>query len=118
MTQIEFKVVNHTPHTVTLFHCDGQPWAIAPSTPIRVDEVRLPIRHPAGLQMQIAMDAVSYGDVALPPEIPGTIYVVSMLVLQVVRDKGIFRPDLFMPGTLVRDGKGNIIGCNGLSQLA
>jgi len=51
-----------------------------------------------------------YGEVVgLPEAVPGTIYIVSLLVAQACNE----RPDLVSPGELVRDERGLPVGCRG-----
>lgn len=48
----------------------------------------------------------------LPAPEEGVIYIVSLITLNAL--KGI-RSDLVAPGNLIRDEKGNIVGCDGLT---
>lgn len=49
----------------------------------------------------------------LPAAEPGTILVVSRMVAELCKD----RTDVYVPGPLVRDEEGRIVGCRGLSAL-
>lgn len=56
----------------------------------------------------------TYGEVVgLPDPIEGTIYIVSALVAQLTKD----RNDLYLPGNIVRDSRGKIIGCLNLCKI-
>lgn len=57
----------------------------------------------------------SFGPVVdLPPSVAGQYLLVSSMVASACPD----RPDLVVPGELVRDDAGTIIGCWGLARLA
>ena len=61
----------------------------------------------------INITSTVFGDVeGLPAETEGTYYIVSRLVLNACRS----RNDLLVPNELVRDDKGNIIGCQSLAN--
>jgi len=105
------KLVNLTPHAVTLHGIDGSvtlppSGAIArlavtrfPLTSVVIDGVTLEVNRPT-------MGAVS----GLPDDnYPDVLYVVSALVAEAVR-----RRDLVSPGELLRDSAGVIIGAKGL----
>lgn len=60
----------------------------------------------------IKLFAARFGDVVdLPSPTSGVFYIVSMLVKQQEYN----RLDLLSPGELVRDDKGTVVGCKGLS---
>lgn len=109
------KIINLTPHPLNFVGDDGNVVATVPpsGTVARVsmvkkdggvidfDGVSIPISH------------VSYGQVQdLPDPQPDTIYVVSAVVAQAVCN----RDDVFVPGDLVRDENGTVIGCRGLNK--
>lgn len=102
------NIVNLTPHVLNLRNSAGEMVEIAPSgTVARVSETIVELETVAGFKVA----AKTYGDVEnLPDAAPDTIYVVSALVLQRVN-----RPDVFAPGTAIRDTEGKIIGAEGLS---
>lgn len=61
----------------------------------------------------IPTEKVEYGEVTdLPEPVDGTMYIVSLMVKQACPD----RLDLLTPGELMRDKKGNPIGCCGLRR--
>ena len=105
------KIRNFTPHALNIItgtdtltiHSEGM--ARAASTeqncdPVKIDGVTIPTQK------------VVFGEVeGLPEPEEGVIVVVSMLAAQ--RSP---REDVFSPGSLVRDEKGVIIGCNGLNR--
>jgi len=62
--------------------------------------------------VEVVVSSVSFGAVEnLPAPEPGTVYVVSALVLAAAPG----RADVFAPGPAVRDADGRIIGCLGLT---
>lgn len=55
-----------------------------------------------------------FGDVTdLPEQEDGVYLIVSRLVATACPN----RSDLLVPGPLIRDGEGKVVGCNGLSKL-
>lgn len=102
---------NLTPHSLTIYCLDGFDPLVVPSdgvarvstitteeTPIVVGNVTIPVRR------------VSFGEiVGLPPE-GEDVLIVSAVVKAALPE----RRDLYTPGELVRDEKGNVIGCKGL----
>jgi len=104
------KIINLTPHDLTIVLADGGNRTIPKSGSIaRVETVRA-----AGPEVDgIPTSVTSFGAVtALPAPTPDTVYVVSGMVAARFVD----RTDVFAPGELVRDGDGNVIGCRGLSR--
>ena len=105
------NVVNLTPHEINVYGMETVPqWTYPPSgTVARATETReeLPTLIPG-----MPVYRMSFGGVEnLPEPQEGTIYLVSGLVLS--RCAG--RDDVFAPGEAVRDDKGRVIGCIGLS---
>ena len=67
---------------------------------------------------------VCYGNIqGLPEPEPGTVYIVSIVVLSALKEKGIERKDVVAPNTnpskhgAVRDSKGQIIGVRSFITL-
>jgi hypothetical protein len=93
--------INLTPHAITLV--DG---TVVPTsgTVARCAMVRKSI----GVAGNMPLFLTAFGDVQdLPPSVEGCFYIVSALV----RTASPNRFDLASPADLVRDDKGNIIGC-------
>lgn len=101
--------VNLTPHALNIQRVDGTMLNIAPSGSVaRVSEQRETLPELAGLSVTRA----SYGAVeGLPAPTPGTVYIVSALVLAQCAG----RADVFAPGPALRDAEGKIVGAVGLS---
>ncbi len=56
--------------------------------------------------------SVAYGPISdLPDQIDGTYLIVSLLVVQAAKAAGRTTADLLTPGDLVRDERGEIVGC-------
>ncbi len=96
---------NCTPHPVNLVNDDGTVRAtFEPSHQVRVDEKIVRIDE--------FFSRVEYGEVVgLPPVVEGVYLIVSRLVKSALPD----RPDLVCPAELVRDARGNVIGCKSFS---
>lgn len=104
-------LVNMTPHALNIIQRNGETLTVAPSGWVprcsSTEEVDGVI---GGL---IELTRQTLGEVeGLPDPIPGAFYVVSRLVASAAN-----RPDLLVPGPLVRDDQGRVIGCKGLSRL-
>lgn len=105
------NIVNLTPHEISIYGMETQPqWIIPPSGSVaRAAETREEL--PAVIS-GMPVFRMSFGVVEnLPEPAENTIYLVSGLVL--ARCAG--RSDVFAPGEAVRDDKGRVIGCIGLS---
>ena len=61
---------------------------------------------------------MSYGNpIGLPDPVDGTAYIVSMLTIQAAIQVGRTTADLYTTADLVRNEKGQIIGCRKLSRV-
>lgn len=109
------KLVNHTPHAITLIKEDGGQIVIPPSgTVARVETTqrRLPSIEVEGEHFPVSNNA--HGEITGLPDIQeGQLVIVSSMVL----DKNHTRYDLIAPDTgndsVVRDTNGRIIGVRG-----
>lgn len=102
-------IVNLTPHPLSLYSLDGATLLFSiPSTGMaRAVETRVPVGEVAG----VPLTRVTYGETTgLPDPKVGTIYVVSTITATACP-----RADVFVPGEMVRDGEGRIVGSKGLS---
>ena len=111
------KIVNLTPHEITIHLPDGSVVKIPPSG--RVARVAT-IRKPTGELEGIPLVTVEYGKVeGLPAEPePDTYYIVSVLVAQALASDPKWHGKLLVPDTspqgAVRDKDGKIIGVKAL----
>lgn len=104
-------LVNMTPHNLDIIQVDGNTLTVAPSGIVPRCSSREEIDGTIGDLIQITRQTL--GEVeGLPDPVPGAFYIVSRLVASAAN-----RPDLLVPGPLVRDDQGRVIGCKGLSRL-
>lgn len=106
--------INCTPHAVNIQREDGSTLTVEPSgdfarVATNVENVNIP-----GIEgikvVKTTFDTTKVDGLPEPTE--GVIYIVSLITLNAL--KGI-RSDLVAPGNLIRDEKGNIVGCDGLT---
>ncbi|HMN10954.1 MAG TPA: hypothetical protein PKD55_01365 [Bellilinea sp.] len=104
---------NLTPHQIDIVTLSGRIVSIPPEKEsARLTEGRLPQESIEFDGEVIPVNKTVYGDVyGLPPEGDEPL-IVSLLLKQALPD----RKDLYSPGQLVRDEKGNVVGCLGLSR--
>ena len=103
-------LVNMTPHALDIIQSDGSTLTVAPSGYVPRCSSTEVVDQSIGL---IEITKQTLGEVeGLPESLPGAFYIVSRLVASAAN-----RPDLLVPGPLVRDDKGRVIGCKGLSRL-
>ena len=108
---------NLTPHAIHIIG-DGdavvktvEPDGLIP----RVGEIKRSIGvSPDGIPLQ----EFRWGepDGTLPAPVEGTNLIVSQIVCDALNGAGVCRDDLFVPFDLVRDEKGNIVGCRSLAR--
>ena len=108
--------VNLTPHTLTVSATDGKIISIAPSgTVARCNQTVSVVDTVTVDGHKIQVTSVILGDVTdLPDPQDGTVFIVSRLVADKMRDS---RKDLLIPGPLLRDKDGKVIGCDGFSRV-
>lgn len=101
---------NLTPHELNIVTADGILDVPASGTVARCSqrEISVDIIHGVEITRQVFGAVVD-----LPEPEDGTYYIVSRIVAAACED----RDDLLIPGPLVRDDAGNVIGCKGLSVL-
>lgn len=107
------KIVNLTPHTINLMIGEGsisiEPSGIIARCKVSTEQVGT-IKVDG---KEIPVNKKVYGEVeGLPEKQEGTIYIVSSLVAQAVKD----RDDVFIPDELVRDEEGRVIGARALAK--
>ena len=106
------KLKNLTPHNVVIVINDTK--IVIPSDGIaRVTETKTatPSIDVDGVVIETFVSA--FGEVEnLPPQEDGVMVIVSAMVASAAKD----RNDLLVPGELVRDNDGNIIGCKSLRR--
>jgi hypothetical protein len=101
------KIINLTPHIINI---EGQD-PIESSGVCRCKEEIEEVGEINGIKIINK----SFGEVeGLPEEQEGIIYIVSLPIAQAVKGK---RKDCFIPGEIVRDNEGKIVGCLNLASL-
>lgn len=103
--------VNLTPHKIVVFTDSGN-LVIEPSGMVARS---VPSQTVVGIVNGISVVKTVFGEVeGLPSPKRGVVYIVSTLVLQALKDRGIVRNDVVAPDTspqsVVRDDAGNIVG--------
>lgn len=105
------EMVNLTPHEVTIITEDNI-IMIQPSGQIAKCEHQ---SECIGIFNGIKIYKTKYGAVTNMPEAKeNTIYITSSIVANALKDS---RNDIYVPFDFVRDDKGRIIGCRGLTQI-
>lgn len=99
------RFLNLTPHPITIVN--------GPTVPPSGQLARCSSASvPAGEHGGVALSRVTFGAVeGLPDPEPGVLYIVSALVRSAVPN----RSDVASPGDLIRDEKGTVVGCKGLT---
>lgn len=104
-------IYNRTPHPIYVLEEDKETvrLVIPPQQPaIRVEEINTPAKEICG----VPTCDTSYGEINLPDAQEGVYYIVSKLV-QIANPS---RWDLLAPGGIVRDRRGQVMGCTNLSR--
>jgi len=95
-------LINLTPHAITLRAADGADTVIPPSgTVARVSSTPGALEAVAGIPVPVAGMQTFGGVEGLPEPTPGTLFIVSAMVLAALRGS---RPDVVGPGTGPNDG--------------
>lgn len=104
------NLVNLTPHAINMYGA-----TIPPSGKVARIKMEREDLSPLIFQGQKVRVTRTYGGEieGLPAPSPGKAYIVSRVVLEVVK---VGRGDVFSPGELIRDSEGRVIGCDGLSR--
>ena len=99
---------NFTPHPISICNNAGEVTrVIQPEGLVRLKAVTVP----AGEIDGVPVTRTEFGQAEGLPEFKeGTFYIVSQLVKSALPD----RTDLLVPAEVVRDEKGNIVGCKSL----
>ena len=112
------EIINLTPHPITLRDSNGTDTVINPSgTVARVSATPGMLGYVGGVPVPVARPDI-YGNVeGLPKAQQGTIYIVSAMVGQHIKN----RPDVLLPGTGPQDGairneKGHIVAVTRLKE--
>lgn len=109
------SIINLTPHTINIYNADGNEVTKFESMGIaRADSFETVVGELNG----IPVVEMTYGaPVGLPDPTDDTVYIVSMLTIQAAIQVGRTTSDLYTTADLVRNDKGQIIGCRKLSRV-
>ena len=116
-------VVNLTPHAITLVSGDWETTVTIPSSGVvRVEQTARTVDMVtiADGEHTIAMPvlATTFGAITgLPPAVPDTIYIVSLIAAQRIRVEHPERNDVFVVADTVRDNDGRIVGARALARV-
>ncbi len=106
--------VNLTPHDIHIYSKDGD---------VRTEFIRTfkpdgtvarvsVVTWKVGMMDDVPMFKSKTGEVVgLPNPVPGTVWIVSTMVREAVKG----RMDVASPGELIRNSKGEVVGCIGLA---
>ena len=103
-------LVNATPHTLNIVQSDGTILELGASGICPRCSSSEIVDQAIGL-IQVTRQTLGHVQ-GLPDPIPGTYFIVSRLVASATN-----RDDLLVPGSLIRDDQGKVVGCKGLSRL-
>jgi len=108
------KVVNCTPHDVNLITENGSITFPRSGIIPRLTEQQNKINSVNNNGIEIDIMSKSFLEPeGLPEPKENTIFIVSALVAGAVKN----RDDLVIPNDIIRDDKGNIIGCRNLAKI-
>jgi hypothetical protein len=104
-------MINLTPHAINIVGFNGEVTTIPPSGKVaRVKSTQTLAGNKAGIPLYF----VEFGAVEDLPNESAIPFGVEYIVSGMVRAACPNRRDLASPGDLVRDDKGNVVGCRGL----
>ncbi len=107
------NLINLTPHDINVVGLDGKVTIPKSGKIARCSTKTMASKNIEFEDVTIPVYATTIGSVeGLLDEEDGTMFIVSRMVLDAAKD----RADLLAPGELVRDEKGNPIGCKGLTR--
>ena len=104
------KFVNLTPHEINIYEGDKLIKTVPASGKVaRREQIQKVLGEIDG----VTVTEQFFGAVCdVPPKKEGIAYIVSRIVAEAFK----FRDDLYIPGPMVRDDGGRVIGCQGLSK--
>ena len=107
------KIVNLTPHALTLKGVDGVLVVPPSGEVVRVSQTDTALGVVQVDGVELPLVAKQFGAVVgLPDAQDGVLFVVSGMVRSALTG----RDDVWAPGPLLRDDAGNVVGANGLSR--
>ena len=115
-TKDRTNIVNLTPHDVVVYDENGENilQTIPSSGMARVEQKSEKFAEING----IPVNKTSYGVVEnLPDKKEGTIYIVSLLTAQAIKEQEPNRKDIYIVDEIVRNEKGQILGCKAFARI-
>ena len=103
-------LMNATPHVLNIVQSDGSILTLKASGICPRCESNELVDRAIGL-IQVTRQTLGHVE-GLPDPVPGLYFIVSRLVASATD-----RDDLLVPGSLIRDDQGKVIGCKGLSRI-
>ena len=103
-------LLNATPHDLNIVQIDGRVLTLKASGICPRCSSNEVVDRAIGL-IQVTRQTLGHVE-GLPGTAPGLYYIVSRLVASASG-----RDDLLVPGSLIRDDQGKVIGCKGLSRI-
>lgn len=103
-------LINATPHQLNIVQTDGKVLTLEGSGICPRCASSEDVDMAIGL-IEVTRQTLGHVE-GLPDPIPGVYFIVSRLVASATE-----REDLLVPGALLRDDQGKVIGCKGLSRL-
>ena len=118
MKTTQVKLVNLTPHPITLLNQTCRLFlTVEPTGLARVSTQTEIVGIYRANGIDICRTHTTYGEVeGLPDPTPGTLYIVSSMVVSALASKGIHRDDVVVPGMQVRDENGQVSHCRSLDN--
>ena len=106
------KILNYTPHEITLVGSDGASTTFPSVGIARCNEVKRVVGSAGGYPLY----SISYGDLSgLPAQTQDTILIVSAIAAQAAKAAG--RADCYIVADTIRNEKGQIVGAKGLAVV-
>lgn len=108
---MKVKVINKTPHDITIVDSNGIIIKVYPPNPSALIRLNAKTNIVGVLPDGTFLSKTVFGDPEGLPEFKeGTFYIVSQLVKSALPE----RTDLLVPAEMIRDDEGKIIGCKSL----
>jgi len=110
----KFQLINLTPHDITIIYNDERIRVSASGIILRIPT----IREKVGEISNVPLYRVQYLlPEQLPPKRENTYYIVSSVVLLVLKAYGVERDDFVAPNDYIRDQDGRVIGARSFITL-
>jgi hypothetical protein len=113
-------ILNFTPHKAGFFNMDDNTLLLEvekEETPIRVESNSVITAYLKLGDIYIPQTETVYGEViGLPEEKEGVKLIVSGMVRSALKEKGIIRNDILVPGMQFRNEAGQVVGCYALDK--